>query len=368
VALSLRTMAAAAAVFTVACPQVAAIGMPSGGPIRSSSNHSSNVYEWGDRNLQTTAKVPRLVARLRHAISISAGPDASYAVVHGHLWAWGFNQCGQLGDGTRTNSLTPVRVHLAHVERVSAGDQSAVAVTRTGSVFTWGCVGPSRHPQMAVPRVVHGLSHATAVASEQNRAIVLRRNGSVWTFAESGSHAVQRVKRLPPATSIAAGRGDDAYALSEAGIVYAFGGDQSALGKHGSRASVTKAVVVPGLARASAIGAGQYDGYAVVAGRVWSWGYTSDGALGVPPSTVKGFESEVPVQVNGVSHVTTIAGGFAFAIARTRSGRLYAWGHGVDGELGDGQYRDSHSPMRVKRISHVTRIAAGDSTGYATVA
>ena len=45
------------------------------------------------------------------AVQIAAGPHSSYAMlVDGSVWAWGLNAYGQLGDGTSTNRLSPVRI------------------------------------------------------------------------------------------------------------------------------------------------------------------------------------------------------------------------------------------------------------------
>ena len=45
--------------------------------------------------------------------AISAGCFYSLArTAKGHVLAWGFNGTGQLGDGTTTNSLLPVRAQL----------------------------------------------------------------------------------------------------------------------------------------------------------------------------------------------------------------------------------------------------------------
>ena len=45
------------------------------------------------------------------AVQIAAGLRSSYAMlVDGSVWAWGRNDYGQLGDGTSTDRLSPVRI------------------------------------------------------------------------------------------------------------------------------------------------------------------------------------------------------------------------------------------------------------------
>ena len=62
----------------------------------------------------------------------------------GKIYAWGFNDYGQLGDGTFTNRTTPVAVDLAGVlagktvTAISASAYHTVALTSDGKAYAWG--------------------------------------------------------------------------------------------------------------------------------------------------------------------------------------------------------------------------------------
>jgi hypothetical protein len=61
------------------------------------------------------------------------------------LWAWGRNTMGQLGDGSVTDRLTPVRVRASNgqnaftnVAAIAAGGFHTLALKMDGTVWAWG--------------------------------------------------------------------------------------------------------------------------------------------------------------------------------------------------------------------------------------
>jgi alpha-tubulin suppressor-like RCC1 family protein len=99
----------------------------------------------------------------------------------GTLWAWGYNNVGQLGDGTTTNSNTPVQVsNLSGVQAISVGVAHSLALKNDGTLWAWGSnqngqlgngtVDINAHP---IPVQISGLSGVQAVAGGGRHSLVV---------------------------------------------------------------------------------------------------------------------------------------------------------------------------------------------------
>lgn len=83
---------------------------------------------------------------------IAAGGNFTSAVLPGGaVWSWGWNNLGQIGDGTFTGRSTPVQVTqnltdplhytpLTNVSAIANGNAHAIAVWQ-GTVVSWGYNG-----------------------------------------------------------------------------------------------------------------------------------------------------------------------------------------------------------------------------------
>ena len=93
--------------------------------------------------------------------------------------------------------------------------------------------------------------------------------------------------------------------------------------------------------------------------RVYAWGYGGNGQLGdealmdrAVPTWVKLPPSEV---------ITHVACGKAHSLCITAHGDLYAWGKGEKGELGQGDFRVRCGPEKVPGKNQYLKVAAGDA-------
>jgi alpha-tubulin suppressor-like RCC1 family protein len=96
-------------------------------------------------NGSTTASLVPVTVQLpsgTKATAIAASADAGYALTtSGTVLSWGYNAYGELGNGTTNTSGVPVTVSLpagTKVKAIGAAFYDGYAVTSTGQVLAWG--------------------------------------------------------------------------------------------------------------------------------------------------------------------------------------------------------------------------------------
>jgi hypothetical protein len=298
------------------------------------------------------------------------------AQTKGEVWAWGWNDDGQLGDGTNTSSNTPLQVSgLSDVQAVAGGDFHSLALKNDGTVWAWGANGDGQlgdgtaGNQRTTPVQVRNLSDVQAVAGGWLFSLALKNNGTVWGWGSNaagqlgdGTISNQRntpvqVSNLSDVQAIDAGT-VHSLALKNDGTVWAWGRNaEGQLGVGTFDFFYTTPVQVSNLSDVQAIAAG--DRYSLALkndGTVWAWGSNDEGQLGDGTST----SSNTPVQVSGLSDVQAVAGGWSHSLALKNDGTVWGWGRNAEGQLGDGTNNYSYNtPLQVSGLSGVQDIAAG---------
>jgi alpha-tubulin suppressor-like RCC1 family protein len=106
---------------------------------------SGNCGKLGDgteisRTIPVQVHGPGNMGYLNSITAIMGGEHANYALKSdGTVWAWGGNFVGQLGDGTYTNTVLPVRVSgLTSVRSLGGRGYHNIAIDSNGTVWAWG--------------------------------------------------------------------------------------------------------------------------------------------------------------------------------------------------------------------------------------
>jgi alpha-tubulin suppressor-like RCC1 family protein len=152
------------------------------------------LWAWGDNSYGqlgdgTTTSSSTPLPVLTGVVAVAAGRLHTLAVrSDGSVWAWGANFFGQLGRGTQTQfEATPQPVPgVTGMISVGAGDLHSLAVTASGTVFGWGYdqygqVGDGTTTEAQPnPQEVVGLAAIVSVAGGLNHSLALGANGRAW--------------------------------------------------------------------------------------------------------------------------------------------------------------------------------------------
>jgi len=161
------------------------------GQLGNGTTSGSSTTTTGDSN--TTNRSPAQVSGLNDVIAISAGSSHSLALKSdGTVWAWGSNNVGQLGDGTTTDRNRPVQVSgLTNVIAITGGCEShSLALKSDGTVWAWGYnnfgqLGDGTTTNRSTPVQVSGLSGISAIGAGSGHSVALKSDGTVWAWGHN---------------------------------------------------------------------------------------------------------------------------------------------------------------------------------------
>ena len=271
--------------------------------------------------------------------SISAGSNHTCAIAGSAAYCWGYNQSGQLGNGTQTDSSTPVTVLTSgalqskSLSQVTTGYEHSCAATLT-EAFCWGenssnQLGDNTKKRNLTPSKVVTTSSASnavdihSISYDENSASLkfIADNQSFSHYLSFDSNLGS--KKLPTSESL--------------GVL--------------SGKVISKAV--------------QGYGFAcyLAEGRVYCAGQNSTGQLGNGTQAV----SDSPVEIDmtgalkGLS-ISDISAGYAHSCV-IATGKVFCWGSNSQGQLGVSDARDSSNGF--KTIASLSPIAV-DTTGDLT--
>jgi alpha-tubulin suppressor-like RCC1 family protein len=274
------------------------------------------------------------VALAASALSFSqvdAGDTHTCGITTDNLaYCWGDNWAGQLGDGTTTGHLTPGPVQGGlRFRQISAGWGHTCALTTDNRAYCWGLndwgqIGDGTGVQRLTP---------TPVATTSN-----------FRQIDAGTEhtcAVGYSDRLP----------------------YCWGSNHYGELGEGTRNPHFTPLAAAGKLSMREVHTGYYHTCGVTTGNLaYCWGDNEYGQLG---QSTPGSFSTKPIRVSGGLQFRNATTGWWHSCGVTTGDRVYCWGRGTEGQLGDRTESSRFAPRPVAGSVLFTRATGG---GYFTCA
>ncbi len=238
---------------------------------------------------------------------VRAGTNHSLGLkTDGTLWAWGYNGSGGLGTNNTTNRSSPVSVVGGFTDwcQIWAGSKNSFGIRTNGVLYAWGynnCgrLGDNTSAPRSSPVSVVGGFCDWCYVHNCNHTLAVRTNGTAWAWGcgyfgqlgngSFGVYASQNCKSSPVSVlggftnwCQVAGGFRHSVGLRTDGTVYAWGcNSRGQLGTNNTTSVNSPVATVGGFTDWCQITAGyQYSRALRTNGTIWSWGYNGQGVLG----------------------------------------------------------------------------------------
>ena len=351
------------------------------------------LWTWGYNNNgqlglgDTTQRlVPVQVGADTKWISVAAGQYSTMALKSdGTLWAWGSNANGQLGCGVTNictgyaNDYSPIQIGTdTNWVSIEMGYSHTVATKSNGTLWAWGYnnygqLGQGDTTQRTAPTQIGTETEWVSVAAGDYHTIAVKSDGTlmVWGYNTAGQigDGTNTNRNAPVAIDTRAGKwssllasGFSTAAIESNGTLWTWG--RNANGQLGDRTVIDRTLPVKaGLDNKwVSLGGGTNHLAAVRSdGTLWAWGYNGYGQLGQGDATQRLTPTKIGTDTKWVS----VTGGMYHTVAVKSDGTLWAWGYNYYGQLGDNSTTTKYAPVQVGTDTKWVAVAAGQ---YYTVA
>lgn len=185
------------------------VHVQSGGDVVAALSESGHLYTWGasgNGNLghgdTTPRNIPTRVGDKDNWATVSVGGSRIMGAIttEGHLYTWGWNSWGQLGQGSfgGPDQHTPLRVGVAdNWKSLSVSGEFTLAINTEGKLFAWGGNGHGQLGQgdmahRAVPTQIGTAANWIDITASTASAIAVNSQGEIWTWGNTAQGQLGR--------------------------------------------------------------------------------------------------------------------------------------------------------------------------------
>jgi alpha-tubulin suppressor-like RCC1 family protein len=322
-------------------------------------------------------------------IEVLSNRQGSVCVIKtgGIAYCWGYNQDGQMGDGTVVNRPKPVPVFGSlRFTDITASDQ-VCGLTVAGTEYCWGfgaggSLGNGTSESKTVPTPVAGGLTFTGIAQSRAGACAVTSAGQAYCwgynmFGQLGTSRSDATCSAGPCdptpvpiegmlTFKLISKANHACGITTSDDLYCWGNNES--GQVGDGTTTNRSGPVPvssGVKFRYVSANGNHTCAIAVNGQATCWGQNQSGQLGDGTT----IERHTPVPVSGDLLFSDISvGNGLYTCGVTTDGAGFCWGDNASGKLGNGTQSSSMVPVPVSGGLTFKAIGAGISTCGLTTA
>lgn len=288
-------------------------------------------------------------------VCIAAGWNHNMAIrSNGTLWTWGYNDRGQLGNGTfiSNNIDSPVQVGFdSNWKYISAGIEFSLAIKNDGTLWAWGGnntgqLGNNSYTAQTSPIQI-GTDHDwDTIAAGSEYSLGIKTNGTLWGWGADYilfSSVPAQIDTSTNWQSISAGY-NNSLVIKKDGTLWGWGYDAGTLGLGSDSLYRLKITRIGNDSNWKSASAGVFHCLALQTNNtLWACGDNTKGALGDSSNLSKSYLTQIGTDSNWQS----ICAGSQYSHAIKTDGTLWGWGYNRDGQLGDGSYVDKYFPVQI---------------------
>ena len=327
--------------------------------IAGSGTNAGKVYCWGNGGSGKIGNGATIAVNVPTSVTMPAGVEsfsqvstnslfscalAGRGTNAGKVYCWGAGTSGQIGNGASSNVNVPTSVMMpsgvGSFSQVSTNNDFSCAIagsgTNSGKVYCWG----------------------TGTSGQIGNGAKSNVNVPTQAVMPSGVGSFNQISTNTYFSCAIAGSG------TNTGKVYCWGtGGSGQIGNSTNNSATypTQATMPSGVESFSQISTNNYFSCALAgsgtnAGKVYCWGTGGSGQIGNESSSNVNVPTSVtmPSGVDSFSQVSTNTN-FSCAIAGsgTNAGKVYCWGTGTSGQIGNGATSTVNVPTQATMPSGV---------------
>ena len=269
----------------------------------------------------------------------------------GKLYSWGYNEYGQLGNGTKDDSNMPICISDIensplkgkNIVDIYGNDSTIIVKDSSGKLYSWGYNSCGQ------------LGNGTT-----------DNDGNMPICISDIENSVLKGKDIVDVVYVQSEIGYRYYTIiakDSSGKLYAWGNNYCGTLGNGTTTNSSMPICISDIENSSLNGkriVKIYEEYMYIIvkdnrGKLYTWGSNSSGQLGNGTTT----NSSMPVCISDIEtsplkekNIVDVYNNDGAVIAKDSSGKLYSWGYNEYGQLGNGTRNNSSMPICISDIEN----------------